>query len=55
MARQGGSYIKDKNGRERLTGRTQDHPEGNRPRDDKGRPLDAPPKKPAPAAPSGKQ
>lgn len=44
MTRQGGSYIADKNGKTRLVERTQDHPGGNRPRDENGGPLDAAPR-----------
>ena len=55
MARQGGRYIRDKNGKVRLAERTQDHREGNRPRDHKGRPVDVPEVKKAPAVQGGKQ
>lgn len=36
----GGSYIMNKDGVRTLVERTEDHPEGNRPRDAQGRPLD---------------
>jgi len=41
--KEGGSYIKDKGKKPRLVERTKDHPEGNRPRDPEGKPLDVPP------------
>jgi len=40
--KEGGSYIKDKGKPARLVERTKEHPEGNRPRDQHGQPLDAP-------------
>ena len=53
---QGGSYVIDKDGkRMRVETPTQDHPEGNRPRDAEGKPLDfaaAAGAPPIPAAPA---
>lgn len=40
--RQGGRYVQQK-GKTTLVERTRPHPEGQRPRDAKGRPLDATP------------
>lgn len=48
MARSGGRYTADKpDAKPKLAERTKDHPDGNRPRDAEGRPLDRP-------APAGK-
>ena len=45
---QGGSYRVDAEGKvERVEAPTQDHPQGNRPRDAQGRPLDVPAEIPA--------
>jgi len=38
----GGSYTKDQNGKVKKCEGTVDHPEGNRPRDAQGLPLNAP-------------
>lgn len=38
---QGGSYIVENGARRRVEESTKDHPEGNRPRDADGKPLDA--------------
>ena len=47
----GGSYKKDKKtGKAKLVERTQDHPEGNRPRNKDGRPLNVQTDKPNTAA-----
>ena len=43
---EGGSYTADKTGKARLVHRTLDHPDGNRPRDSEGAPLDTPPARP---------
>lgn len=40
--KRGGSYIRDKNGHLKKTEGTQDHPDGNRPRDAQGKPLNVP-------------
>jgi len=48
FAGQGGSYRIDAEGKvERVEAPTQDHPQGNRPRDAQGRPLDLPAEIPA--------
>ena len=40
---QGGSYIVENGVRRRVEAPTKDHPEGNRPRDAEGKPLDVVP------------
>ena len=47
---QGGSYIVENGVRRRVEEPTQDHPEGNRPRDTNGRPLDIAPAPEQPAS-----
>jgi len=54
--KEGGSYIKDKGKPVRLVARTKPHPDGDRPRDQHGRPLDVPQPASKPAAnPKGKE
>lgn len=56
MARSGGAYRADKpNTKPKLVERTQDHPDGNAPRDENGRRLDRPAPAGKPATPAGKE
>jgi len=48
---EGGSYIQAPDGTLQRVSHTEDHPEGNRPRDADGRPLDLPPPAPEPKPP----
>ena len=52
----GGRYLVDENGKRKRVAGTQSHPEGDRPRDSKGRPLNQIADEPAarPASRAGK-